>query len=87
MFQPDGYKVKGKEKMVCKLQKSLYGLKQSSRQWYLNFNGFMKSVGYLRSEYDHYVYFKKLWNGSFIYLLLYVDDMLIASKNMGKLRN
>ncbi|KAJ9558432.1 hypothetical protein OSB04_013046 [Centaurea solstitialis] len=82
MVQPDGYKVKGKEDLVCKLQKSLYGLKQSPRQWYLKFDSFMRGVGYLRSDYDHCVYFRKLQDGSFIYLLLYVDDMLIASRSM-----
>ncbi|KAL6133097.1 hypothetical protein ACLB2K_065334 [Fragaria x ananassa] len=82
MMQPDGYRVKGKEDMVCKLEKSLYGLKQSPRQWYLKFDGFMRGQEYLRSEYDHCVYFKRLPDGNFIYLLLYVDDMLIASKNM-----
>ena len=38
--------------------------------------------GYHRSEYDNCIYHKKLFGGSFIYLLLYVDDMLIACKNM-----
>ncbi|KAM1535363.1 hypothetical protein ACFX1Z_014373 [Malus domestica] len=82
MCQPDGYTVKGKENLFCKLKKSLYGLKQSPRQWYLRFNKFMRGQNYSRSQYDHCVYFKKLQDGSFIYLLIYVDDMLIASKNV-----
>ena len=36
---------------------------------------------YTRSSFDHCVYFRKLQDGSFIYLLLYVDDILIASRN------
>ena len=81
MTQPEGFKVAGKENMVCKLEKSLYGLKQSSRQWYKRFDEFMLRQGYKRSKYDHCVYLHKLKDGSFVYLLLYVDDMLIASKN------
>ena len=34
MEQPEGFAIPGKEKFVCKLKKSLYGLKQSPRQWY-----------------------------------------------------
>ena len=41
--------------------------------------------GYHRSEYANYVYHKELFDGSFIYLLLYVDDMLIACKNMSEI--
>ena len=65
---------------MCLLKKSLYGLKQSQRQWYLKFDEFMISHGYCRSKFDNCVYYKFLSNGSGIYLLLYVDDMLIASK-------
>lgn len=79
MVQPEGFKVAGKENEVCKLSKSLYGLKQSPRQWYKRFDKFMLESKYTRSKYDHCVYLKKLQDGSFIYLLLYVDDMLIAS--------
>lgn len=81
MSQPDGFKVPEKENLVCKLRKSLYGLKQSPRQWYKRFDRFMIGQKYTRSHYDHCVYFRKLRDGSFIYLLLYVDDMLIACKS------
>ena len=40
------------------------------------------SQNYTRSEYDHCVYFKKLDNGIFIILVLYVDDMILASKSI-----
>ena len=80
MTQLDGLKVSGKENWVCKLTKSLYGLKQSLRQWYKRFDRFMKMQRYTRNKFDHCVYFRKLQEGSFVYLLLYVDDMLIASK-------
>ena len=56
------------------------GLKQSPRQWYLKFDEFMISRGYCRSKFDNCVYYKFLSNGGGIYLLLYVDDMLIACK-------
>ena len=60
----------------------MYGLKQAPRQWYKRYDAFMGSQGYTRSQYDNGVYFQQSSNGSFIYLLLYVDDMLIASKDM-----
>jgi hypothetical protein len=82
MQQPQGYEVKGKENLVCRLKKSLYGLKKAPRQWYLKFDRFMIEQGYSRCHSDHCVYFKKLENESFIILLLYVDDMLVAGSNM-----
>ncbi|GJU65558.1 retrovirus-related pol polyprotein from transposon TNT 1-94 [Tanacetum coccineum] len=85
MVQPEGFKVVGKEHEVCKLHKSLYGLKQSPRQWYKRFDKFMMESKYTRSKYDHYVYLKKLQDGSFVYLLLYVDDMLIASQSLDEI--
>ncbi|KAJ0714724.1 putative RNA-directed DNA polymerase [Helianthus annuus] len=81
MAQPEGFQVAGKEKMVCKLKRSLYGLKQAPRQWYLKFDEFMERTGYRRCEMDHCCYLKK-FKGSYIILLLYVDDMLIAGANM-----
>jgi len=59
MEQPEGFVQHRNEKFVCRLKKSLYGLKQSPRQWYKKFDSFMLSQKYVRSEYDHYVYFKQ----------------------------
>lgn len=80
MEQPEGYVEKGKEKMVCLLRKSLYGLKQSPREWNHRFHTFMMEQKYERSEYDPCVYMKGSSVSDIVYLLLYVDDMLIASK-------
>ena len=81
MQQPEGFEKKGKELLVCKLEKSLYGLKQAPREWYHKFHAFMLSQGYRRSEIDHCLYTKRAKDGNLLILILYVDDMLIASKN------
>ena len=49
--------------------------------WYKRFDIFMLSQGFSRSKHDSCVYFSKLEDKTFIYLLIYVDDMLIACKN------
>ncbi|GKV43027.1 hypothetical protein SLEP1_g50368 [Rubroshorea leprosula] len=54
----------------------------SPRQWYKRFDNFMVKSRFTRSNYDSCVYHKKLGDGSWVYLLLYVDDMLIAAKSM-----
>ncbi|KAH9769620.1 hypothetical protein KPL71_012083 [Citrus sinensis] len=85
MEQLEGFVEEGTEDMVCLLKKSLYGLKQSPRQWYLRFDEFMISYEFCRSQYDSCVYFKTLPSGDGIYLILYVDDMLIACKRSEKI--
>ena len=82
MQKPRGCEAKGKENLVCRLKKSLYGLKQALRQWYLKFDKFMIEQGYDRCHSDHYVYFKRLDNERYTILLLYVDGMLVAGSNM-----
>ena len=66
---------------VCS-KNSLYSLKQSSRHWYLRFDSFIISHAYNRCSYNCCVYFKKISEEGMIYLLLYVDDMLIACQDM-----
>ena len=68
---------------MCLLKKSIYGLKQSIRQWYKRFDSFMISHNFNRCTYDSCVYFRSCDDDLFVYLLLYVDDMLIAAKKRG----
>lgn len=46
MLQPEGFQVKGKEHMLCKLKKSIYGLKQVSRLWYMKFHEVVTACGF-----------------------------------------
>ena len=46
MAQPKGFVIEGKERMGCRLKKSIYGLKQASRQWYLKFDQTIKNFGF-----------------------------------------
>ena len=85
MEQPEGFTIKGKEHLVCRLKKSLYGLKQALRQWYKKFDSFMVEHGYDRTASDHCVFVNKFSNGEFIILLLYVDDMLIVGCDTSKI--
>jgi hypothetical protein len=78
--QPEGFIVPGKEDLICKLKRSLCGLKQSPRQWYKMLDSFMLAHEFKRSQYDSCVYIKFV-NESPIYLLLCVDDMLIDVKS------
>ena len=74
MDQPEGFSIKGKEQMVCKLNKSIYGLKQASRQWYLKFNDTITSFGFKENIVDRCIYLK-VSGSKFIFLILYVDDI------------
>ena len=85
MNRPKGYVIPGKEKQVCKLKRSLYGLKQASQQWYKKFDVFMFKHDFKRSHANHCLYTKRDVDGSPIILVLYVDDMLLAGKKEGTL--
>lgn len=87
MSQPKGFEQKGKENWVCYLKKSLYGLKQAPRQWYIRFDTFIKSLDFNRSEYDPCFYYKGKGGPNSYYLLLYVDDMLLAGYDANEIKN
>ncbi|GJX62932.1 retrovirus-related pol polyprotein from transposon TNT 1-94 [Tanacetum coccineum] len=80
--QPPGYEQGNK---VCLLKKSLNGLKQSPRKWYRRFDEFILSNGFKRSNYDNCVYYMSYAPGEYIYMLLYIDSMLIACKSKAEI--
>ena len=58
MAQPKGFVVEEKEHMGCHLKKSIYGLKQASRQWYLKFDSTIRKFGFQENIEDNCVYAK-----------------------------
>ncbi|MCP4491938.1 MAG: DDE-type integrase/transposase/recombinase [Gammaproteobacteria bacterium] len=79
MEQPDGFLVRGKEKHVCSLKKSLYGLKQSPRCWNHALHDQLLVLGFAQSDADACIYVKQV-NGELVILAVYVDDIILAAK-------
>jgi hypothetical protein len=77
MTQHEGFVVEGKEYLACRLKKSIYGLKQASRQWYLKFNKIIVTFGFTENVVDNCIYVKFKGSRSTI-LVLYMDDILLA---------
>ena len=77
MEQPDGFVLHHKCTHVCKLRKALYGLKQAPIVWYDKIDGFLKSLGFQKSDVDANLYFKVRENQPII-LILYVDDLFLT---------
>ena len=85
MDQPEGYVHDENKDQVCLLKRALYGLKQAPRQWNRKFNAFMIDHGFVRSGHDSCVYVKEVSSGEYVYLLIYVHDMLIAAKSVAEI--
>jgi hypothetical protein len=83
MAQPKGFVVKEKENMGCRLKKSIYGLKQASK-WYLKFDSTIRKFGFQENVEDNCVY-AEFKNEKYIFLILYVDDILLASTGVNLL--
>ena len=67
MAQPKGFVMEGKEHMGCRLKKSIYGLKQASRQWYLKFDETVRKFGFKENEEGNCIY-AKFKNGKLFFL-------------------
>jgi hypothetical protein len=78
MKQPPGFEKSGKKNLVCKLKRSLYGLKQSPRQWNKVIDDFLKKQNFKEIDADCCIYIK-ISNHKMIMVSLYVDDLMIAS--------
>lgn len=80
MKLPPGYRNENDRK-VCKLNKSLYGLKQASRQWYSKLSSFIIQQRYSQSRADYSLFTNSI-HASFTVVLVYVDDIIVAANCM-----
>ncbi|RVW27688.1 Retrovirus-related Pol polyprotein from transposon RE1 [Vitis vinifera] len=71
----------GESGLVCRLRRSLYGLKQSPRAWFSRFSSVVQEFGMLRSTADHSVFYHHNSLGQCIYLVVYVDDIVITGSD------
>ena len=86
MEQPKGFVASGQKHLVCRLKKSLYDLKHAPRQWYKKFDDFIRSVGFSKSDEDHFLFTKTTQDGyTPIFLIIYVDGMLLSGRHAGEL--
>ena len=78
--QPDGFvkKANSGQKLVCKLNKSIYGLKQAAKNWYEALTSLLLKKGFKRSCNDYCLFVRKEENGTFSYVLVWVDDIVVA---------
>ncbi|XP_074297693.1 uncharacterized protein LOC141628447 [Silene latifolia] len=79
MRLPPGYS-KGKEGKVCRLRKSLYGLRQAPRCWFAKLGSSLRTYGFIQS-YSHYSLFSYAKGEVRIHVLVYVDDLLIVGND------
>jgi hypothetical protein len=80
MKQHEGFSSNDGEHLDCKLKKSIYGLKQVSRQWYLKFHGIISSFGFVENPMVQCIY-QKVSGSKICFIILYVDDILLATND------
>lgn len=83
--QPDGFVIKGKEHLVYRLIKALYGLRQAPRAWYSKLSKSLKSLEFQRCPYEHAVYTKKIGDENLI-IGVYVDDLLVTGTSVSVIK-
>ena len=82
MMQQEAFVAKNQDHVVCKLKRSIYGLKQASRSWNIRFVQSIKSFGFEQNLDEPYVY---KWNQDKVvmFLVLYVDNILFIENDVG----
>jgi hypothetical protein len=80
MTQPEGFVDPENAGKICKLQRSIYGLKQTSRSWNIYFDEVVKAFGFIKNEEEPCVY-KRASGSALVFLVLYVDDILLIGND------
>ena len=86
MMQPEGFVDLTNAGKICKLQKSIYGLKLATWSWNIHFDEVVKGFGFIKNEEEACVY-KKESGSSIAFLILYVDDILLIGNNISMLES
>ena len=86
MTQLEGFVDPKYPNRVCKLQRSIYGLKQASQSWNLHFDEVAKEFSFMKNEDEPYVY-KKVSRSAIVFLVLYVDDILLIVNDIPTLQS
>ena len=81
MSIPPSYSTYGNTDLACKLKKSLNGMKQSPRAWFGRFRLTVKKYGEVQSNTNHSI-FLKMKNGNIVFLIIYVDDMIVTGDDV-----
>ena len=71
---------------VCKLKKSLYGLKQSPRAWFERFSRSIIQFGFQQSRGDNTIFIKNKPEGKLTALIVYVDDIILIGNDVGEMK-
>ena len=74
------------EPLVCRLNKSIYGLKQASRQWFTKFSSALLLHGFNQSKSDYSLFYKGTGD-SLVILLVYIDDIILAGPNQSMIND
>ncbi|RVW16568.1 Retrovirus-related Pol polyprotein from transposon TNT 1-94 [Vitis vinifera] len=86
MEQPPDFVAQGESGLVCRLRRSLYGLKQSPREWFSRFSSVVQEFGMFHSTADHSVFYHHNFSGQCIYLVVYVDDLVITGSDQNDIQ-
>jgi len=78
LVKQEGFVKHGHEHLVCRLKKSLYGLKHAPMSWYMKIDSFFFQQGFIKSKGDPNIYIENDGNGHVAMISLYVDDMMIT---------
>ena len=81
MKQLLGFVAQRESGLVCKLHRSLYGLKQSPRAWFSRFSSVVQEFGMIRNTSDHFVFYRHTSTGQCIYLMVYVNDIITTGND------